>query len=91
METQKLSERESKALAIATHTKLVRKPNNTWIVPSQSGAKTYTVRERGCVQGHDLFPIFNRLDNQTFLCRGVPFMQTPLLVQSHLHGPCTKL
>jgi transposase len=43
METQKLSERESKALAIATHTKLVRKPNNTWIVPSQSGPKTYTV------------------------------------------------
>ena len=43
METQKLSERESKALAIATHTNLVRKPNNTWIVPSQSGAKTYTV------------------------------------------------
>jgi SWIM zinc finger len=43
METQKLSERESKALAIATHTQLVRKPNNTWIVPSQSGAKTYTV------------------------------------------------
>ena len=43
METQQLSERESKALAIATHTKLVRKPNNTWIVPSQSGPKTYTV------------------------------------------------
>lgn len=43
MSTQKLSERESKALAIATHTKLVRKPNNTWIVPSQSGPKTYTV------------------------------------------------
>ena len=43
METQRLSERESKALAIATHTKLVRKPNNTWIVPSQSGPKTYTV------------------------------------------------
>lgn len=41
--TTQLSERESKALAIATHTQLVRKPNNTWIVPSQSGAKTYTV------------------------------------------------
>lgn len=37
------SERESKALAIATHTQLIRKPNNTWIVPSQSGPKTYTV------------------------------------------------
>lgn len=43
MESQQLSERENKALAIATHTKLVRKPNNTWIVPSQSGPKTYTV------------------------------------------------
>jgi len=43
METQKLSERESKALAIATHTQLVRNPNNTWIVPSQSSTKTYTV------------------------------------------------
>jgi transposase len=43
MSTQQLSERESKALAIATHTQLVRNPNNTWIVPSQSGAKTYTV------------------------------------------------
>jgi len=43
MSTPQLSERESKALAIATHTNLVRKPNNTWIVPSQSGAKTYTV------------------------------------------------
>jgi transposase len=41
--TTQLSERENKALAIATHTKLVRKPNNTWIVPSQSGPKTYTV------------------------------------------------
>ena len=41
--TRQLSERESKALAIATHTQLVRKPNNTWIVPSQSGPKTYTV------------------------------------------------
>lgn len=43
MTTQQLTERESKALAIATHTNLVRKPNNTWIVPSQSGPKTYTV------------------------------------------------
>jgi transposase len=43
MQTHQLSERESKALAIATHTQLIRKPNNTWIVPSQSGAKTYTV------------------------------------------------
>src|SRR5215216_816006 len=43
METQRLSERESKALAIATHTQLIRNPNNTWIVPSQSGPKTYTV------------------------------------------------
>ena len=43
MTTQQLSARESKALAIATHTKLVRKPDNTWIVPSQSGPKTYTV------------------------------------------------
>lgn len=42
MENQQLSERESKALAIATHTKLVRK-GDVWIVPSQSGAKTYTV------------------------------------------------
>jgi len=41
--TTQLSERESKALAIATHTQLVRNPNNTWIVPSQSGPKTYTV------------------------------------------------
>ena len=41
--TTQLSERESKALAIATHTQLIRKPNNTWIVPSQSGPKTYTV------------------------------------------------
>jgi hypothetical protein len=43
MSTPQLSEREQKAVAIATHTNLVRKPNNTWIVPSQSGAKTYTV------------------------------------------------
>ena len=41
--TRPLTERENKALAIATHTQLVRKPNNTWIVPSQSGPKTYTV------------------------------------------------
>ena len=41
--TTQLSERENKALAIATHTQLIRKPNNTWIVPSQSGPKTYTV------------------------------------------------
>jgi hypothetical protein len=41
--TTPLSERESKALAIATHTTLIRKPNNTWIVPSQSGPKIYTV------------------------------------------------
>lgn len=41
--TRPLTERENKALAIATHTKLVRKPNNTWTVPSQSGPKTYTV------------------------------------------------
>ena len=41
--TRQLNERESKALAIATHTQLIRKPNNTWIVPSQSGPKTYTV------------------------------------------------
>jgi hypothetical protein len=43
MSTPQLSERELKAVAIATHTNLVRKPNNTWIVPSQSGAKDYTV------------------------------------------------
>lgn len=43
MTTTQLSERESKALAIATHTQLVRNPNNTWIVPSQSGANKYTV------------------------------------------------
>lgn len=43
MQAHQLSERESKALAIATHTQLVRKPNNTWMVPSQSGPKKYTV------------------------------------------------
>ena len=42
METQQLSERESKALAIATHTKLTRK-GDLWIVPSQSAPKNYTV------------------------------------------------
>jgi len=41
--TRPLTERKNKAVAIATHTKLVCKPNNTWIVPSQSGPKTYTV------------------------------------------------
>lgn len=41
--TTQLSEREQKAVAIATHTQLVRNPNNTWLVPSQSGAKKYTV------------------------------------------------
>src|SRR5215203_4117855 len=41
--TRQLSECENKALAIATHTQLIRNPNNTWIVPSRSGAKTYTV------------------------------------------------
>ena len=41
MENQ-LSEREQKALAIATHTKLVRK-GDLWLVPSQSGPKKYTV------------------------------------------------
>ena len=41
--TTQLSERENKALAIATHTQLIRKPNNTWIVPSQSGPNKYTV------------------------------------------------
>ena len=43
METQQLSERETKALDIAACSKLVRNPNSTWIVPSQSGAKDYTV------------------------------------------------
>lgn len=43
MTTQQLSEREQKAVAIAAHTQLVRNPNNTWIVPSQSGANDYTV------------------------------------------------
>jgi transposase len=44
MTTQQLSERETKALEIAARTQLVRNPNNTWIVPSQTGtAKQYTV------------------------------------------------
>ncbi|HSE17251.1 MAG TPA: transposase [Pyrinomonadaceae bacterium] len=41
--TTQLTEREQKALAIAAHTELIRKPNNTWIVPSQSGPNKYTV------------------------------------------------
>jgi hypothetical protein len=40
--TTQLSERETKALEIAARTKLTRK-GNTWIVPSQSGPKKYTV------------------------------------------------
>ncbi len=42
MITQELSERETKALEIAARTKLTRK-GDVWIVPSQSGPKTYTV------------------------------------------------
>jgi transposase len=38
-----MTEREQKAVAIATHTQLVRNPNNTWLVPSQSGSQKYTV------------------------------------------------
>jgi predicted nucleic acid-binding Zn finger protein len=38
-----MTEREQKALAIATHTELVRTPNNTWLVPFRSGANKYTV------------------------------------------------
>jgi transposase len=41
--TTQLSERETKALAIATNAQLIRKPNDTWIVPSQSGPNKYTV------------------------------------------------
>jgi hypothetical protein len=41
--TTQLSEREQKAAAIAAHTQLVRNPNNTWLVPSQSGTNKYTV------------------------------------------------
>src|SRR5215213_10336322 len=43
METQQVSERETKALEIADRLKLVRNANNIWIVPSQSGPKQYTV------------------------------------------------
>jgi len=42
MKNQQLSEREQKALAIATHTKLTRK-GDLWLVPSQSSPKKYTV------------------------------------------------
>jgi transposase len=42
MTTHQLSEREAKALEIAARTKLTRK-GKFWIVPSQSGAKQYTV------------------------------------------------
>lgn len=42
METQQLSEREAKALEIAARTKLTRK-GDVWIVPSQSGPKSYMV------------------------------------------------
>lgn len=41
--TTQLSEREQKAAAIAAHTQLIRNPNNTWLVPSQSGTNKYTV------------------------------------------------
>jgi len=42
MNTQTPSEREAKALEIAARTKLTRK-GDVWIVPSQSGPKTYKV------------------------------------------------
>ncbi|HEX7771109.1 MAG TPA: transposase [Pyrinomonadaceae bacterium] len=42
MSTQIVSEREAKALEIAARTKLTRK-GDVWIVPSQSGPKTYKV------------------------------------------------
>jgi hypothetical protein len=42
MTTSQLSERETKALEIAARTKLTRE-GDVWIVPSQSGPKTYTV------------------------------------------------
>jgi len=42
MSTQIVSEREAKALEIAARTKLVQK-GDVWIVPSQSGPKTYKV------------------------------------------------
>jgi hypothetical protein len=35
--------REEKALVIAAKSKIIRKENGTWIVPSQSGPKKYTV------------------------------------------------
>lgn len=38
-----MTEREQKAAAIAAHTQLVRNPNNTWLVPSQSSTNKYTV------------------------------------------------
>lgn len=44
MQTHQLSERETKARDIAARTQLIRNPNNTWLVPSQTGsAKQYTV------------------------------------------------
>src|ERR1700754_1894988 len=43
MTTHQITERETKALEIAARTKLIRNPNNVWIVPSQSGPKKYTV------------------------------------------------
>lgn len=42
METHQLSERETKALEIAAHSKLTYQ-GGMWLVPSQSGAKEYTV------------------------------------------------
>lgn len=42
MDTQPLNERETKALEIAARAKLTRK-GDEWIVPSQSGPKTYKV------------------------------------------------
>jgi hypothetical protein len=42
--THQLSERETKARDIAARTQLIRNPNNTWLVPSQTGTtKQYTV------------------------------------------------
>src|SRR5687768_15709063 len=44
MQTQQLSERQTKAHDIAACAQLIRNPNNTWLVPSQTGtAKQYTV------------------------------------------------
>lgn len=37
-----MTEREQKALAIAAYSKLTRK-GDTWLVPSQSGTKKYSV------------------------------------------------